>query len=310
MPLAVVPPTRSSPTHANATLPKPARSTIVPRGIPSKPLAAVTTQPTATALARATPPRSSAAPAATTLAGTRALTDRVGCPSAPSQAASAGTATSSLITDSVDRSAEETLCDQRHQHLPSDAPTHATGGLLPYPQSGHDTPKPHGEAVAAAQSVARDRERVAGVARQATLGALVVYADWSEACTLFVPRALTVLRAHPDLADGALAVHVDDESCLCAYYAVDAVPCIIFRARPRGASWRWRGTARPIEIPHTRITGACSGRVLAARIDAAVSAFCSVVPRADVATTMTTVTMSCATSGDHGDGDGDGDGKL
>lgn len=116
------------------------------------------------------------------------------------------------------------------------------------------------------------------VRRQATLGALVVHADWSEACSEFVPRALAALTAHPALADGALAVHVDAEPCLCARYAVGGIPCVIFRARPLGPSWRLRGMARPFEIPRTRITGACSEAVLAARIDAAVAAFCRIVP--------------------------------
>lgn len=114
--------------------------------------------------------------------------------------------------------------------------------------------------------------------RQATLGALVVHADWSEACSEFVPRALAALTAHPALTGGALAVHVDAEPCLCARYAVKGVPCVIFRARPLGPSWRLRGAARPFEIPRTRITGACSKTVLAARIDAAVAAFCRIVP--------------------------------
>lgn len=114
--------------------------------------------------------------------------------------------------------------------------------------------------------------------RQATLGALVVHADWSEACSEFVPRALAALTTHPALTGGVLAVHVDAEPCLCARYAVKGIPCVIFRARPSGPSWRLRGVARPFEIPHTRITGACSETVLAARIDAAVAAFCRIVP--------------------------------
>nr|UMO79006.1 hypothetical protein [Pandoravirus belohorizontensis] len=116
------------------------------------------------------------------------------------------------------------------------------------------------------------------VPRQAALGALVVHADWSEACSEFVPRALAALRAHPALTGGAPAVHVDAEPCLCARYAVKGIPCVIFRARPSGPSWRLRGAARPFEIPRTRITGACSETVLAARIDAAVAAFCRIVP--------------------------------
>lgn len=114
--------------------------------------------------------------------------------------------------------------------------------------------------------------------RQAALGALVMHADWSEACSEFVPRALAALAAHPALTGGALAVHVDAEPCLCARYAVKGIPCVIFRARPSGPSWRLRGTARPFEVPRTRITGACSETVLAARIDAAVAAFCRIVP--------------------------------
>lgn len=136
-------------------------------------------------------------------------------------------------------------------------------------------------------------ENVSFVPRQAALGALIVHADWSEACSEFVPRALATLTAHPALTGGALAVHVDAEPCLCARYAVKGVPCIIFRARPTGPSWRLRGVARPFEIPRTRIIGACSEAVLAARIDAAVAAFCRIVPAAAVdRTTATTATTA------------------
>lgn len=187
---------------------------------------------------------------------------------------------------------DETPHHQERLQAPIEASAQPSDILPPLEcdkQSDH-----RGATISVEPVVVRDHQRVAGVARQATLGALVVYADWSEACTLFVPRALAALRAHPDLADGALAVHVDAESCLCAYYAIDAVPCIIFRARPRGPSWRWRGAPRPIEIPHTRITGACSDRVLAARIDGAVAAFCMVVPPAAVATANPSATHNTA----------------
>jgi hypothetical protein len=76
------------------------------------------------------------------------------------------------------------------------------------------------------------------------------------------------------IAKGAVVeVHVDADPCLCARYAVRAIPCIIFRGRPSGLSWRRHGVARPFEIPHSRIVGACSQAVLAARIDATIASF-------------------------------------
>nr|UMO79393.1 hypothetical protein [Pandoravirus aubagnensis] len=278
----VVPAVRTSPPRTGTLPCKPARPAIIPRGIPSKPIRVVAVGSVASRhvpSARPLPPTALTAtvpsPKATATPSVEPLPVLSQTPDSTTEA------TPSLTRDSlaVDAFGEASHRRGRRQQPAIGAPAqHGDGAPPPGCDNQLCVSDSRDMVISAGPVATRDHERVAGVARQATLGALVVYADWSEACTLFVPRALAALRAHPDLVDGVLAVHVDTESCLCAYYAVDAVPCIIFRARPRGPSWRWRGASRPIEIPHTRITGACSDRVLTARIDAAVAAFCLVVP--------------------------------
>lgn len=282
MPLVVVPAVRPSPSRSGASPSKPVRPAIIPRGIPSKPIPIAAVGSMAPRHLPSTQPLTpTALPAAVPSLKTTAAAPSIKPLSAPLQTpdgtagAIVSLAKGPLAVGAVDKAP----C--HHSRPPSAIGTLTRNSGAPPPSKCNDqpdTPNLRDTAVSDGPVAARNRERAAGVAHQATLGALVVYADWSEACTLFVPKALAALQAHPDLVDGALAVHVDAESCLCAYYAVDAVPCIIFRARPRGPSWRWCGAPRPIEIPNTRITGACSDRVLTARINAAVAAFCLVVP--------------------------------
>ncbi|WBR14301.1 hypothetical protein pkur_cds_126 [Pandoravirus kuranda] len=301
MPLDVVPGVRPLPPRAGVCTVKPMRSTIVPRGIPSKPIAAAairTTTPVRLGPSRPLPTTlhavgpsakttTTTATAKTAAAPTTIPTPLVRSPpEEPSQSANSGATVSPPARDALVDGLDKTSRYLEQSRSAIEASTQQTDAA-PSPLESDDRSGCRNATIPVEPAIACAHERVAGIARQGTLGALVIYADWSEACTLFVPRALAALRSHPDLADGALAVHVDAESCLCAYYAVDAVPCIIFRARPRGPSWRWSGVPRPIEIPHTRITGACSDRVLAARIDAAVAAFCAIVPPAAI-TTMTT----------------------
>ncbi|QBZ80777.1 hypothetical protein pclt_cds_179 [Pandoravirus celtis] len=250
MPIVVTPTRAAPPRTANP----PPKSTIVPRGIPSTfkgpPIAAAAK--IAPALIR---PASGAPPQQIlTIAATAA--SAVVSPNRPANAPKAASTETTPKTD-----AATTLC-----LTPTATTTTMPEARIP-------------------DTLLRDAnmgENGSFVPRQATLGALIVHADWSEACSEFVPRALATLTAHPVLTGGALAVHVDAEPCLCARYAVKGVPCIIFRARPTGPSWRLRGMARPFEIPRTRIIGACSEAVLAARIDAAVAAFCRIVPAAAV----------------------------
>ncbi|AVK74598.1 hypothetical protein pqer_cds_176 [Pandoravirus quercus] len=263
MPIVVTPTRVAPPRTANP----PPKSTIVPRGIPSTfkgpPIAAAAK--IAPALIR---PTSGAPPQqiltiATTAASAVVLPDR------PANAPKAASTETTPKTD-----AATTLC------------------LTPTATTTTTTTMPEARIPDTLLRDASTGENDSFVPRQATLGALIVHADWSEACSEFVPRALATLTAHPALTGGAIAVHVDAEPCLCARYAVKGVPCIIFRARPTGPSWRLRGMARPFEIPRTRIIGACSEAVLAARIDAAVAAFCRIVPAAAVDPTTATATTA------------------
>lgn len=133
-----------------------------------------------------------------------------------------------------------------------------------------------GRPLSAAQQDASDPIRAGP--RPATLGALVFYADWSEAYQDYVPHALLALGRHTELADGVTPVDADEEPDLCAYYGVCGIPCVIFRGTPLGSTWRVRGSPVPFEIPNTRIVGTCPIPDLLKRVDDAVVTFKRLVP--------------------------------